>query len=86
VKIYALFMQRKEPYEGAYGPELLTAWDEFSADDNRVGFKEDCDRQLAMVGDEAESHAVVIIDIPLAEVMKVLRPDAVIQGTVLQEP
>lgn len=38
--------------EGEDNPELLSAWDEFSIDDNHEGFREDFEKHRAAVGEK----------------------------------
>lgn len=40
MKIYTLWAQRTENYEGEYAPELLVAWDECCMDENGEGYTE----------------------------------------------
>lgn len=50
--IHTLWFWRK----GEDGPELLTAWDEWSVDGNYQGWKEDCERRFAEVASDDSGH------------------------------
>jgi len=63
MKIHVLFGQRKEAYEGEYGPEVLLAWDEFTADENPDGFHEAV--QKAMKANENEMQAMILVDLQI---------------------
>lgn len=39
MKLFVLFGQRKESYEGEYAPEALLVWDEYMVDDNFEGYE-----------------------------------------------
>jgi hypothetical protein len=63
MRLYVLFGQRKEDYDGQYGPEALVCWDEFCVDENPDGFDEACEEYLAEHGDEFVATRVILIDI-----------------------
>ena len=42
MKLYVLFGQPKERYEGEFAPEPCLCWSEFEADENPDGFEEAC--------------------------------------------
>lgn len=41
---------------GESTPELMTAWDEYSVDNNREGFNDDCKRAIKSWGDDLQDH------------------------------
>lgn len=81
--VRALFVQRKEPYPGAYAPELALAWDDGCVDENPGGFAQDIDKCLKSFEDEIESHALITIKVDMDEIYKHLRPEGTIEGEIL---
>lgn len=65
MKLVCLFAKRY----GEDTPELLTAWDEFSIDENRQGFYDDINKQLDMCSD-IECHNTVEIEVDMDEILK----------------
>jgi hypothetical protein len=74
MNIHILFIQRKEPYPGAYAPEVLLAWDGGSVEANPDEFAEACaialkdakdaaaDPRPTMVGDII-AHEIILIEV-----------------------
>lgn len=61
--LHVLFMQRKERYEGQYGPEALVCWDEYCIDENPEGFEAAVAQQKRLSKDDAAGFAMVKITI-----------------------
>lgn len=59
MKIQCLFILRN----GESGPELLTAWDEYTVMENAEGWTEDCEKALAAVKTDIVRHAYVDIEV-----------------------
>jgi len=69
MKIECLFIVRNEQS----GPELLTAWDEFSVDENPEGYQKECDKALkSLEDDERRSHRYIEIDVSDDDLMKAM--------------
>jgi hypothetical protein len=85
VKLYVLFAQRKQRYNGQYGIEVLAATDEFSSEDNPDWIR-DTKAENEATGD-FESLAVVTLEVSEAEIRKRLTPEEkVIPAKVVNEP
>lgn len=63
MKLRILFIQRQEAYEGEYAVEALCVEDEYTRDENPTWFVEQCQKELANIGDLA-GHAVVEFELP----------------------
>jgi hypothetical protein len=84
--LHVLFMQRKERYEGEFGPEALTVWDEFSVDENPEGFDEDVEAQKKDHAEAAAGFALVKITIDGDKVRKMcLQQDHLLKGDILDD-
>lgn len=59
--LHVLFMQRKERYEGEYGPEVLTAWDEYCVYENPEGFEKELETQKMAYEKQAAGFALIKI-------------------------
>jgi hypothetical protein len=64
------------------GPELLVAWDEYIADENREGWRVACCEAMAEVENEIIGHAYVDLDLKDSDLAKALET-SVIPGVVL---
>lgn len=84
INIKTLWIQRKERYEGEFAPECLLAVDEYTDDSNPEYWEEQSKKELDACGNDVESHAIINIRIPRAEVEKQLRPGGTIDGTVVE--
>ena len=61
--IKILFIQRKEHYEGEFGPEALCCVDEYTDYENPYYFIEESKKQLKLVGDQLAGSVVVELDL-----------------------
>ena len=82
MKIHVLFGQRKEGYEGQYGPEVLAACDEFTVDENPEGWEETEDRALADNMNEMMAMKVIDIEVDGDCIRKLLIGTPVIKGEI----
>lgn len=73
MKLYVLFAQRKQRYNGQYGIETLAITDEYSSEDNPEWIH-DTKAENEATGD-FESLAVVTLEVSEAEIRKRLRPE-----------
>lgn len=81
--LHVLFMQRKERYEGEFGPEALLAWDEYTIDENPPGFHEAVEKAKAAHADCSAGFALIKISIDGDKVRQMcLQQDHQLQGTV----
>ncbi|WP_019022994.1 MULTISPECIES: hypothetical protein [unclassified Thioalkalivibrio] len=84
MKIYVLLAQRKESYEGEYGPEALGAMTEYEYDINPEFLEER--RNEYSRNREFSAVRIVALDIPEGEVERRLMPEATpIQARVASE-
>lgn len=65
-------------------PELVTAWDEYTVDENPEGWKKECDRMLAMIGDDVLSKGFITISVRESELLKALNPTARVVGDIVR--
>lgn len=69
--IKALFIQRKERYEGEYGPELIDAVDEYTDDENPSYFEEKVKKaQENVASGEYAGMSVVRINVDQDEIRR----------------
>ena len=61
MKLYVIFGQRHESYEGEYAPEVIECWDESAVDDNYEGYEEQLN--IAESNKEFSAVSVVIVKI-----------------------
>lgn len=73
MKLYVLFAQRKQRYNGQHGIETLAVADEYGSDDNPE-FIHDMKAENEATGD-FESLAVVTLEVPEGEIRKRLTPE-----------
>lgn len=79
MRVHALFITR--PHNPDL-PELLTAWDEYSVDENWEGYQADIAAKLASVEGDVDRHAIVTIDVDEAAILNILRPSGTVKGVV----
>lgn len=61
MKLYVLFMQQKESYEGEYLPEVLVSWTEYERDENPDGFDIDIEDAKEEHEEAAAGFALVTL-------------------------
>jgi hypothetical protein len=84
MKLYVLFAQRKERYEGQYGLEALAVMTEYDADANPDYLAEQ--KSLALKTDDFDSLEIVTIRVHENEVYSILYPERKeIEGNVIDE-
>lgn len=85
MNLYVLFMQRKEQYEGEFGPEALACIDEYVLDDGgSAWWQKTIAEKKASHRDEAAGFAIVKIDIPAMEIRKLCLGEATIKGEIVK--
>ena len=57
--VRSLWITRKSIDSGFHPPELLTAWDEWTIDENPDGWQDECKRCLDAVGSDLSSHRYI---------------------------
>lgn len=82
MKLFVLFGQRKQRYDGEFGPEALVCWDEFCVDENPGGFEEACACHIAARGGEFSSTRVIEIRVDGDKIAKLLNKNPVVEGEV----
>lgn len=80
MKIVALFGLRN--YEQFDHPELLTAWDEYSVDENPEGWLDAKAEAIADIEGDLLTSAEITIDVSESSILSILRPMGAIKGTV----
>ena len=66
MKIYTVWGTRKHAPDD---PELMTAWDEFSVDNNPEGYREDIKDQIEGWGSDYHTHREIAVILPYAAVL-----------------
>jgi hypothetical protein len=82
MKIHVLFGQRKEHYDGEFGPEVLAACDEFTADENPEGWDEELEKIKAEHVTEMAEMKVIDIEVDGDRIRKLLIGTPVIKGEI----
>lgn len=72
MKLFILWGQRKESYEGQYAPEALNCWTEFEVDENPEGFEEDCEAQKAKHLKEFVAFRVIPVEVSGDKIRNIL--------------
>lgn len=62
--ILSLWARRR----GEDSPELLVAWDEYSVEQNREGFDEECREALRGMGEDLIQERELHIHVPMADI------------------
>ena len=78
MKIECLFIVRNEQS----GPELLTAWDEYTVCDNYEGWQTACSNALESVDGDYEKQRIITIEVP-DDALEVALEKAEIQGKII---
>ena len=85
--LHILFMQRKERFEGQFGPEALVCWDEYTRDENPDGFGEACDKAIQAHKGEAAGFALLRVAVNGTEIRKrCLGTHPPLMGKIIDEP
>lgn len=84
MKIRVLFMQRKESYEGEYGPEVLSAIDEFTYDENPGHWHAEVQLLKDQYDEEALAFEEILVDVDQGEIRRRLLGQSTIRGKVVQ--
>lgn len=84
MKVHILFILRKESYPEEHAPEARIVWDEFSVDENPQGFEEACAKDLKEVGDDIQAHRVIPVNVPQAEIRRLLLTTPTVQGKIVE--
>lgn len=79
LRIECLFANRKDSPDVV---ELLTAWDEYSIDENPEGWEKDKATRIDAVGSELLRWAVATITVDLDALTSMLNPETFITGSV----
>lgn len=67
MKIFTVWATRPNSLDE---PELVCAWDEYSADNNSDGFERDWKSALEAMGDDLHAHRHITLEIPASAVSK----------------
>jgi hypothetical protein len=66
MKIYTLWITRTYSPEDA--PEMIEAWDEYSADDNYEGYRESFEKAKASIGSDLAQWREITLTVPLNDI------------------
>jgi len=66
--LHCLFIQRKEQYEGQYAPELMSAIDEYTWDENPEGSEKEFQVILDQMKGDIMGHARINVEINQATI------------------
>lgn len=89
MKLYVIFGQRIERYEGECAPEVIDCWDENSAEENPDGYQDAIDKAKALtVGKGAEFLSVIVAEVSVngGLVERALREPLRLVGSVTMLP
>ncbi len=70
--IHVLFGQRKEDYPDQYAPEVLTAWDECSIDDNPSGWEDEVESLKKQHAECMAAMRVIVLKVDGDDIRKAL--------------
>lgn len=82
MKLYILFGQRKQTYDGEYAPEALVCWTEYDADENPDGFASACQDATAMYGSEFSAFRVINVLVDGDKIDRLLNGTPTVKGEV----
>lgn len=72
MKLRILFGQRKENYEGQYGPEAILCWDEFCIDENPAEFDKQVDTTIDSLKSDFSSFKIIDIEVNQEKIRQML--------------
>jgi hypothetical protein len=80
MKLYVIFGQRHESYEGEFAPEVIDCWDEYAVDGNYEGYEEQLN--IAESNKEFSAVSVVVVEIDGNKVSDRLRKPLELTGEI----
>lgn len=83
MKLYILFGQRKESYEGEHAPEALVCWEEYAVDGNIEGFDLAVSEAKAKYGPDMSSMRVIKIDVDQDRIRDLLVTTPTLPGKIV---
>lgn len=84
--LHVLFMQRKERYEGEYGPEAILCWDEYCVNENPDGFDQAVEKAKRDYHDDSAGFAMTRISIDGDKVREMcLQTDHKLDGDIKED-
>lgn len=83
--LYILFGQRKEAYEGEFGPEALLCWEEFSVDENPSGWDEALAETRKKYEADMAAMRVMKIRVDQDKIRKLLIGTPQLNGVIVEE-
>lgn len=85
MKLHILFGQRKQRYDGEYGPEVLDCWDEYSINENPDGYETAMAGAMAAQASEMSAMRVIVVEVDGDKIERLLNREPVVKGEV-KEP
>ena len=85
MKLFILFGQRKQRYDGEYAPEALLCWDEFSVDANPEGFAAEIAGTKEKYNEDFSAIRMFHIEINGNQIAESLNAISTIKGKITEE-
>ena len=82
MKLYVLFGQRKESYDGEHAPELLLAWDEYSVEENGEGWERELEEMKKVHGASMTAMRVINIEVDQGRIRALLIKTPTVAGAI----
>jgi hypothetical protein len=83
MKLYILFGQRKESYEGEHAPEALVCWEEDAVDGNAEGFEEAVEAAQAKYNQCMIAMRVIEVTVDQKQIRQMLIGKKTVAGTIV---
>ena len=82
MKLHILFGQRKESYEGEFGPEVLTATDEFTLEENPDRWESELETTKRMNADEMQAMREIVVEVDGDKIRNLLLVTPKVKGEI----
>ncbi len=82
MKLFILFGQRNQSYEGEYAPETLVCWEEFSVEENPEGFEGECDAAREKNKNDFSAFRVIHVNVDGDKIDRLLNKTPVVKGDI----
>lgn len=82
MKLFVLFGQQKESYDGEHAPAALLVWDEYAVDENPEGFEKDVEKTKATYREDMIAMRVVAVEVDQDKIRRLLLSTPTIPGEI----
>lgn len=82
MKLFILFGQRTQSYDGQYAPEALLCWDEYCVDENPDAWEKAVKAEQEKAEKDFSSTAVVVVNVNGDKIAKILNATPEIDGRI----